>query len=149
MKAYRGGLLLETILALFLLGVLVGLGGGGKPKAISQNPREAPVILYGTLLSEMREVSEGRSLKTVRVYEHLLLRQDRKGVLEGRTVLDPGMRIYYGSAYHPTFTASTDYSFLINGVSNRSGLLYFYRDGRLEATMMIHLGTQTLDVRGP
>lgn len=149
MKAYRGGLLLETLLALFLLAVLFRLGGGGKPRTLSPNPREAPVILYGTLLGEMREASEAQSLQTVRTFNHLLLCQDQKGGLKGRIILDPGMKIYYGSAYHPTFTASTGYSFLVNGASNRSGLIYFYRNDRLEATLMIHLGTQTLDVRVP
>lgn len=149
MKICKGSLLLEGMICLFMMGILVAMGSSRPPKGFSGSEEEAPVMLLGLINEEMRESASTMKGSQIRTDGNYIFHVDHRQVVKKRIYMDEGLKISYGSYFDPRFTSTTSFSFLINGTAAKSGRISFYRNGKVECDIMVHLGTLTMDIRSP
>lgn len=147
MRTFKGNLLLEALIAVFLMGILLVMTAVNSPKTFHGSSEETPVILLGLLNEEMRSAAETMNFTQIRVNAETLIHTNHKLVVTKRSRIDDHVRIYYGSTYDPRFRASTSFKFEINGKAAQSGAIYFYRNNKVEAVVMIHVGTLAMHIR--
>lgn len=147
MKIYRGSFLMEGMICVFILGIFIAMGSSRPPKGFLGSADEAPVMLLGLLNEEMRESASTMKGSQIRLDGNYLFHVDHKQVVKKRIYMEDGLKIYYGSYFDPRFTSTTSFSFLINGTASQSGRISFYRNGKVERDIMVHLGTLTMDIR--
>ncbi len=119
------------------------------PKTFQGSPEESPVILLGLLNEEMRRAAEKLNFTHISVEEQTLTHSNHKLVVTKRSRIDEEVRIFFGTSFNPRFMASTSFNLEINGKMAQSGKISFYRNKKIESVIMIHLGTQTMDIRKP
>jgi len=149
MRTYKGNLLFEAMMALFLMGILLVMTAANSPKTFHRSPEESPVILLGLLNEEMRSAAEKLNFTQLEVNEQTLIHSNHRLAVTKRTYIDEHVRIFYGSTFNPRFMATTSFKFEINRKAAQSGKIYFYRNNKVESVIMIHLGTLTMDIRKP
>lgn len=149
MRTFRGSLLIEAMLCLVFVGILLPMGSVSPPRAFSGSREESPVVLMGILNEEMRDSSFSMKSNQIRIENQLLVHLNSSLQVKKRTYIDEDVRVYYGSTFDPRFTSTTSFGFLIRGLSAQSGKISFYRQGKVECVLMVHLGTLTMDVRAP
>lgn len=147
MRTCKGNLLFEAMMAVFLMGMLLVMTAVNSPKSFHGSPEETPVILLGLLNEEMRSAAESMNFSQIRVNEETLIHTNHNVVIIKRSRIDEHVRIYYGSTYNPRFRSSTSFKFEINGKAAQSGSIYFYRNNKVESTIMIHVGTLAMHIR--
>lgn len=146
MRVFKGTLLLESMVAVFLMGVLLLMASTGSPRKYGGSAEETPVIILGLLNEEMKGAAEKMSFNQITVIEQTLVHSNHRLKMTKRSTIDGEVRLLYDSMYDPKFKASTSYNYEINGTSPK-GSIYFYRTGKLEALLTIMVGTMAMDVR--
>ncbi len=137
------------MICVFMMGILMVMGIVRPPEELSGSAEEAPVMLLGLLNEEMGESASTMKGSQIRTDGNYIFHVDHRQLVKKRIYLDDGLKISYGSYFDPRFTSTTSFSFLINGTAAQSGRISFYRNGRVEREIMIHLGTLTMDIRSP
>lgn len=140
---------MEGMICVFIMGIFIGMGSARPPKAFAGSAEEAPVMLLGLLNEEMRASASTMKGSQIRTDGNYVFHVDHRQLVKKRIYLEDGLKIYYGSNFDPRFTSSTSFSFLINGMASQSGRISFYRNGKVERDIMVHLGTLTMDIRSP
>ena len=149
MKICRGSFLLEGMICVCIMGIFISMGSIRPLKAFSGSAEEAPVMLLGLLNEEMRESASTMKGSQIRTDGNYIFHVDHKQMVKKRIYMEKGLKIYYGSYFDPRFTSTTSFSFLINGTASQNGRISFYRNGKVERDIMVHLGTLTMDIRSP
>lgn len=149
MRTCRGNLLFEALLAVFIMGILLIMTATSSPKTFHGSPEESPVILLGLLNEEMRRAAEKLNFTHISVEEHILTHSNHKLAVTKKSRIDEEVRVFFGTSFNPRFMASTSFNLEINGKMAQSGKISFYRNKKIESVIMIHLGTQTMDIREP
>lgn len=146
MRVCRGSLLLEMMIAVFLMGVLLLMSATHAPVTFKSTSEETPVILLGLLNEELRGAAEKMSFNQIKVDDETMIHMNHRLAVTKRSRIDEEVRILYDSVYNPRFKASTSFNYEINGKAPR-GRIYFYRAGILESVITIQVGTLTMDIR--
>lgn len=147
MKAYRGSLLLEVMVALTLMGILLGMSSRVSFRGFDGSYREAPVILMGCINEERRESQESRVSQQVKVEPGKITHWNNQRRLKKTVNYDEGTIIEYEGIRQISFRLTGDCNFQISNASNQSGRINFLRNGKIECYLMIHLGSSTMDLR--
>lgn len=140
---------MEMMIALTIMGILLSFTLKVPSSVLKSSQREAPVILMGCLNEELRNSMEFRINTQVIVQKGEIAQVvDRK--IKKRVVIDGELTIEYVNMKEErlTFGMNTDFTFRINGESNRSGRINFRRNQKVEGYLMIHFGSSTMDLRG-
>lgn len=148
MRTCKGNLLLEGMICIIIMGILMSISSVQSPRVFSGSREESPVILMGLLNEEMRDSASSMKFNQIRSDSQVLTQQSGIQVKK-RSRIAEKVRIFYGSTFDPWFTTTTSHGFLIRGLSAQSGKVSFYRNGKVECIIMIHVGTLTMEVRGP
>lgn len=149
MRTYRAATLLEGLIGLVLFSTLVLYGTAFIPKSMTGTREEAAVIFMGVLNEEMRNSMETMKVGKVGPRTGVLLHIDSSQRIKKRTSLGPGVDLYFQSIKNPEILLDPGFTFRFFGMGTSSGKLSFYEKGVMQSSVMIHLGTLTMDIRNP
>lgn len=149
MRSCRGSTLFEMLIALGLFSSILLIGGTQVPKGVSGSREESAVIYMGALNEELRTAAETIKSRKLGARKGYLLHIDHLQRIEKRTYMAPGIEVFFSGYSYPDAIANTSFTFKYYGISAISGKVSFYEDGKQQQSLMIHLGTMTLDVRNP
>ncbi len=135
------------MIAITLMGILVSFSMKVPSKTLKISKKEAPVILMGCLNGELRESLESMKNSQLVVEKGMLVLRDENRRIKKTFFFDEEVRILYNGESELIFGMNTDFTFRINWNSNQSGRVNFYRNGKVESYLMIHLGSCTMDLR--
>ncbi|NCC80497.1 MAG: hypothetical protein EOM07_12945, partial [Clostridia bacterium] len=114
MRVCRGSLLLEMMIAVFLMGVLLLMSATHAPVTFKSTSEETPVILLGLLNEELRGAAEKMSFNQIKVDDETMSHMNHRLAVTKRSRIDEEVRILYDSVYNPRFKASTSFNYEIN-----------------------------------
>lgn len=149
MRNCRGSTLFELLIALGLFSMILFIGTITVPKGISGSKEEAAVIYMGTLNEEMTISATTMKSRKLGARRGYLLHINHLQRIEKRTYMAQGVEVFYQGYTYPDAITNTSFTFKYYGISAISGRILFYENGVQQSSLMIHLGTMTLDVRNP
>lgn len=149
MRNCKGSTLLEMLMALGLFSTLLLLGSSALPKGISGSQEEAAVIYMGALNEEMTISAQTMKSRKLGARKGYLLHIDHLQRIEKRTSMAPGVEVLFQGYTSPDAMANTSYTFRFYGISATSGKISFYEHKVQQKSLMVHLGTMTMDIRNP
>jgi len=149
MKNYRGSTLFEMLIALGLFSTILLLGSTVVPKGVSGSQEEAAVIYMGALNEEMRIAAQTMKSRKLGARTGYLLHIDHMQKIGKRSYSATGVEVFVHGYTYPDAIANTSFTFKYYGISSTSGKITFYENGVQQKSLMVHLGTMTLDIRNP
>lgn len=147
MKVCRGSILLELLIGMMIVGILFSMGSLRLPKGFSGSEEEAPVIFLGALNESMRMAMMTNTNQRLNLREHQMNLHESAFSIRKRLTMEVGTSVRYFQVLDPSIQVEPKYIFHCAGSSERSGKVYFRKDGVTRGYLMIHVGTMTLDYR--
>jgi hypothetical protein len=137
------------LIVLGLFSSILLIDGAQVPKGVTGSREESAVIYMGALNEELRTAQETMKSRKLGARKGYLLHINHLQQIEKRTYMAPGSEVFFHGYSYPDAMANTSFTFKYYGISAISGKVSFYENGKQQQSLMIHLGTMTLDVRNP
>ncbi len=135
------------MIAIALMGILVSFTLKVPSKRVKISEKEAPVIFMGCLNEELRDSLESMTFNRISVEEGRFEHKDDQRRIKKTVFYDEDVKINYGGDPTLSFFTNLDFTFRINSSGGTSGRVNFFRNGKVESYLMIHLGGSTMDLR--
>lgn len=147
MKAYKGFMLQELLVAIVILTLILSFNLNNKSLLNKHSKEEAPLIFMGNAINALRDASEDFSTKRLLVFDNVIYYKNPSTNKTTSQSFEDSVSLGTDKGKDLTALVKTDFRIHIDDNNGNSGKIFFKRNGVNEADIMVNFGSYVFDIR--